>query len=340
MSFWSSSPGPTWLQCIDTLNPCTTAPYGICNRNLIQKPKENPLPSGFSFLVLSNKNAEEIERFLRGHFSIFSGSRIFLSKERIQQGFLLDDWIGIGVKTRDNLLVGCCVSKSLGALKFPNEIVQQGGLIDYFCVHSSYRKRGLADTMLSELVQWTARRGRIVHFFMKEGFPLLKIPPLWYSQYIVRKKGPIDAYAEYLGKQGIAYHTQIKSYNHADFLPLRHFIANLPYELSGDSELYSFNYKGHNISLCLTNLHYRTVPQGQRIAELAWIVPGSAEVPESVQKLAVETLVDSCPYDIILMDVSIPHDPKKGWWKDATYSWYCFNYNPGCFFRMKPFFIL
>jgi GNAT superfamily N-acetyltransferase len=339
MSFWNSSPGPTWIQCIDTLNPCIQAPYGICKRELIERPKDSTLPRGLSFIVLSAKSADEMETFLRQHFTIFTGSRISLSKGRIQRGFFLDDWIGIGVKTMDNLLVGCCISKPLGALKFPNEIYHHGGVVDYFCVHSSYRKQGIAEAMLKELVQWTARRGRLVHFFLKEGFPLVKIPPIWYSHYIARRKRPMDSLVEYLGKESISTHTTIKSYTHADFLPLRHFVANLPYQLSEDSELFSFNYKGHCVTLCLTDLHHVTVPTGLKLGELLWIVPGSAEVPLHIQKLAVETLVDYCKYDIILMDTTIPHDPRKGWWKDASYSWYCFNYNPGGFFRMKPYFI-
>ncbi len=340
MSFWSSSPGPTWLQCIDTMNPCIPTPYGLCKENLWSIANEGSLPAGLSFVVLSAGLADELELFLRKHFNPFSGSRMTLTKERIKRGFLLDDWVGVGVKTLDGLLVGSCVSKPLGALKFPNEIIQQGGLIDYLCVHQEYRRKGLTNAMIRELGRYILPKERLVHFFLKEGFPLLKLPPVWYSHYIARRRVSSRMNIEHLGKENIALRVPIQRFGHADFLPLRNFVANLPYQLSEDSELYSYNYKGHCVMLCITDLHHVTVPSGLKLGELLWIVPGSAEVPESVQRLAVETLVDSCKYDIVLMDGNLPHDPKTGWWKDTSYSWYCYNYNPGGFFKMKPYFIL
>ena len=100
------------------------------------------------------------------------------------------------------------------------------------------------------------------------------------------------------------------------------------------------NYKGHTVFVCLTNLHHRTVPEGHTIGELSWVLPQTAEVPLAIQKLAVETCVDCSSYDIVLMDSKNPHDTKKSWRKDATYSWYIFNYNPGAFFSVKPFWIV
>ena len=160
------------------------------------------------------------------------------------------------------------------------------------------------------------------------------------SQYIVRQKGLPGEGKDYFGKMGIGLHSLIQSYTHSDYLPLTKFVANLPYELSGDTELYSFSYRGHSVFLCMTNLHHRTVPEGHKIGELSWILPQTIEVPLSIQKLAVETCVDCSDYDYVLMDKTIPHDSKRPWKKDAQYSWYIYNYNPGGFFNVKPFFIL
>ena len=242
--------------------------------------------------------------------------------------------------TADKQLIACCISKPLGQLKFPHETVSQGGIVDYFCVHANYRKQGFAAFLLDELVFSTAQQDRLVHIFLKEGFPLWNIPPLYHSQYISRRRGSAGTYKEYFGSQGIALHQAIKHYSHAEYLPLTKFAANLPSHLNGDSELFVFNYKGHSVFLCLTDLHHRTVPEGYTIGEIAWVLPQTIEVPLSIQKLAVETCVDSSTFDIVLMDIKIPHMSRKGWQKDATYSWYLFNYNPGGFFSTKPFWIL
>lgn len=342
MSFWKESPGPTWWDCIESLNPCVLPPYGICNQDIQYKSRVLTLPQGLHNIPLSIRHAEDIEKLLREHFTIYPRCRISLSKERIHQGFFLDGWIGVGVYTHDKRLIGCCISKPLGSIKFSNESIQSGGVIDYYCVHKDYRKQGVASFLLDEILVVTAQRGRLSHIFLKEGFPLWSLPPLYHGQYIARKKGSsssITQAAEYFHKSGIATHTTITSFTHAEYLPLTKFAANLPKQLSGDSELFGFNYKGYNVYLCMTDIYHRTVPEGFRIGELSWILPQTIEVPISVQRLAVETCVENSKFDIVLMDSKIPHSPKKGWTKDSTYSWYIFNYTPGCFFKVKPFWI-
>ena len=340
MSFWSQSPGPTWWDCIESLNPCAPPAYGLCSNTLLLRAKTKALPKGCTLLPLTAKHAEKLAFFLKTQFSIYPRCRISLPKERIKQGFLLDQWIGVGLFSFEGTLLGCCLSKPLGSLKFAHELVQNGGIVDYFCVHSNYRSQGFATCLLEELVRLTALQGRLVHIFLKEGFPLLTLPPLYHSRYLVRRREPPGEAKEYFGSQGIALHSPIQSYTHADFLPLTKFAANLPTQLSGDSELFGFNYRGHDVYLCMTDLHHRSVPDGETIGELSWILPKTLEVPLSIQRLAVETCVDCCKFDLVLMDSKIPHDTKRPWRNDATYSWYLFNYNPGEFFTTKPFWII
>lgn len=341
MSFWKQSPGPSWWDCIESLNPCVQAPYGLCSNSLVQKKRIHMLSSEFVSTPLSVKHAGDLEIFLKHHFSVYTSCRITLSKERIRQGFQQDNWIGIGVFTSKRELVGCCISKPLGRMKFSHEVLSQGGIVDYFCVHTNYRRNGIASYMLEELVYLTAKQERVVHVFLKEGFPILSLPPLYTGRYVVRKKQRclMEDGKEHIGSLGIGLHSHIQEYSHADYLPLKRFVANLPWQLSGDSELFAFNYKGHVVFLCMTDLHHRTVPQGFKVGELAWMLPQTAEVPLTIQRLAVETCVDMSKFDIVLMDSSLPHETNR-WQKDATFSWYIFNYNPGGFFSMKPFFIL
>lgn len=340
MSFWKHTPGPTWWDCIESLNPCISPPYGICNSNLGRKIRHSTLSKQYRIVKLSSRHAAEMATFLQEHFSIYPRCRISLSKERIQQGFDQDKWIGVGILNIDKKLLACCISKPLGRLKFAHETIEQGGIVDYFCVHKHYRKQGFAPFMLEELIFLTSQEERLVHIFLKEGFPLWGLPPLYHGQYLARYKEKPGESQEYFGSQGIGLHGHIQSYSHAEYFPLTKFSANLPYELNGDSELFVFNYRGHAVFLCMTNLHHRTVPEGHTIGELSWVLPQTAEVPLSIQKLAVETCVDCSSYDIVLMDSKYPHDTKKPWKKDATYSWYIFNYNPGAFFSVKPFWIV
>jgi GNAT superfamily N-acetyltransferase len=340
MSFWSKLPGPTWWDCIESFNPCVPTVYGLCS-DLTTFPRNDfGLPVGVNMTQLLPRHAKEIEKLLREDFSLYPRCRISLSAERISEGFFLDEWIGVGAFTLDKKLIGCCISKPLGRLKLPTEVLNNTGIVDYFCVKESYRKQGLASKLLEELVSLTRNRGRSVHIFLKEGFPLLKLPPLYTSQYLAREREVPGEYKEYFESMGIGIHGLVQSYTHADYLPLTKFVANLPWQLSGDSELFRFTFHGHTVFLCMTDLHHRTVPDGKKIGELCWILPQTAEVPLSIQKLAVETCVDSNRFDIILLDKTIPHDSRQRWKKDAGFSWYIFNYKPGNFFTTKPFWIV
>ena len=341
MSFWKDAPGPTWWDCIESFNPCISSPYGLCSSTLEQRERTIPLSNAFSLSALNMKHASDIEELLKKHFSVYSRCRITLSKERIRQGFQQDNWIGVGVFTKDRQLIGSCISKPLGRMKFTHETISQGGIVDYFCVHTDYRKLGIASVLLDELVHLTAKKERFVHLFLKEGFPILSLPPLYTGRYLVRHKQQslLESAKEYIGTLGIGLHSYIHEYSHAEYLPLTKFVANLPLQLSGDSELFVFNYKGHVVFMCMTDLHHRTAPEGYKVGELAWILPQTAEVPLSIQRLAVETCVDTSKFDIVLMDSKIPHESNL-WEKDSTFSWYIFNYNPGGFFWMKPFLIL
>lgn len=341
MSFWKEFPGPTWWDCIESFNPCSTKEkYGVCHVNLTAKPRTTRLPKAFRKVILHEKHATELEGFLSEHFSLYPRCKISLSKDRIFQGFHQEEWLGIGVYLMDKTMIGCCISKPLGRLKFPHQTFEQGGIVDYFCVHSKYRKNGIASYMLDELVHLTAKKERTIHCFLKEGFPLLSLPPLYASRYIARRRGYVGEGKDYLHKLNIGLHSPIMSYSHADYFPISKYVANLPHQFTGDSELYSFQYRGHNVFMCITNLHHKTVPEEFTLGELSWILPQTIEVPLAIQQLAVETCIDSSGYDILLMDQRIPHDTKKEWQRDASFSWYLYNYNPGEFFHVKPFWIL
>lgn len=325
---------------MESLNPCVRPDFGICRTNLLTKARTTSLSKAFRIVHLTGKHASDMEVFLAEHYSVYPRSQIALSRDRIQAGFDRDAWIGVGVYRLDKTIIGCCVSKPLGRMKFSHETLEQGGLVEYFCVHKLYRNNGIASRLLDELVVQTAKQGRMVHCFLKEGFPLLRLPPLYTSYYIVRQRMLPTEFKEYLSPSGIALQTPIRSYSHADFLPLARFAANLPPKLTGDSELLVFNFRGHTVFLCMTDIHHRTNPDGHSLGELSWFLPQTAEVPLSVQQLAIETCVDCGKFDIVLMDARFPHDQKQRWKKDASFSWYLYNYNPGEFFSAKPFWIL
>ena len=354
MSFWSHSPGPFWSHFFQSLFVCKDPDIGLLNPFLDKLERVIPVPSGTRTQELTELNATQIEQLLHKHYQTFPRSKLVLSEKRIREGFLYDGWIGVGVYSGLKL-IGCVISRDLGRLQVIDNNIPKTGLIDFFCVDSMWRKKGIASLLLQEIVILTGKRKRLVHVFQKEGFPLSPLPPVWQSHYIWRKKGPslptdTDLEAEdqgSIGKEGIETRTPIRSFNYASTISLRsgsnRSISSIPNQLSGDSELYSFNYKGHSITLCVTDTYHRSVPEGWRIGEISWILPHGFDpvpVPVPIQALAIETLVDTCGFEVLLMDAHLPHQKDKGWEKDSPYGYYLFNYNPGHFFSLKPYFVL
>jgi GNAT superfamily N-acetyltransferase len=338
MSFWSHSPGPTWWHWFQSLNVCIEQDIGLLNDSLHRVPKLLKSPSGTRIHELTELNAKDVETLLNQHYQTFPRSKIFLSAQRIREGFLYDGWLGIGVYTGLKL-IGCAISRDLGTLHVAGNEVPRTGLVDFFCVAESWRKKGIASLLLQELVILTAKKGRLVHVFQKEGLPISPLPPVWQSHYIWRMKGIVGEEKGYIGKEEIGTRSPIRSFNYAECIPYKGVIASVPNQLTGDSELYSFNYRGYTMNLCITDTFHRSVPEGWRIGEIQWIL-SNQQVPLEIQQLAIEALVDSSRYEVVLMDATLPHQKRRGWQKDSPYGYYLFNYNPGQFFSLKPHFVL
>lgn len=340
MSFWSLSPGPTWSHWFQSLFVCVEQDIGVLNGSIAKMPRLIKAPSGTQVQELTELNANDIETLLSQQYQTFPRSKIFLSSKRIREGFLHDSWIAVGVYTGLKL-IGCVVSRNIGTLHVAQHEIPRVGYIDFFCVAESWRKKGIASFLLQEIVILTAKQNRLVHVFQKEGLPISPLPPVWQSQYIWRKRGLPEDSQGYIGKEEIITRSPVRSFNYTECFPYKDkgVIASVPKQLTGDSEIYSFNYKGYSINLCITDTFHRSVPEGWKIGEIAWIL-SKQQVPAVIQELAIEALVDTCHYEVVLMDASLPHQKTKGWQKDSPYGYYLFNYNPGQFFSLKPHFVL
>ena len=69
-----------------------------------------------------------------------------------------------------------------------------------------------------------------------------------------------------------------------------------------------------------------------------WAVPNDGLCEPSMKETAnaIEIILNSSGYQIILMDSTFPHD--EGWTTDAPYYYYIYNLNPRRFFNLRPWF--
>lgn len=344
MSYWNESPGPFWRHFFQSINPFAFPQTGVLDKDIVQKKRNISPPQGGSLIILQIKHARDIANLLRKHYEMFPRCRIILSEERIRRGFLYDKWLGVGfVSEKTNELIGCIFSRSLGDLHVGNNIVPNTGLVDFFCVHRDWRGKGIASFLLQELTYLTATVGRIVHIFIKEGLPLSPLPPIWTGNYIWRNKKHIIE--KYLENKGLTISSIEEVKNTSLQIPemsIRNLPSGpyLPGGVTGDSQIYVWNSGKVRIYVCLTDTYHCSVPEGKKIGEINWVLSEKTDIDSAIllaeKKSAVETLVDSSKYDIILMDSTIPHLEENGWIKDSAYGLYLFNCNPPKFFNQTP----
>jgi len=303
--FWSTSLGPTWSHWLQSINPFSSPPeQKIFSKTLGTPQCRQVAPAGVHSIRLSERDAPEIQALLNTHFQIQKRCRFVVPLDYIRFG-LKNGWIGVGLRDVERELVGCIFSKRVAD-------IPSAGVVDFFCVAAHWRKKGLASYMLQEILRYTMEEKRYVHYFLKEGYPLLALPPLYSSRYLHRRKNE-------------AYHHAIK--------PLK--VLGSIYD---DSQIYIYVDGVDEVRVCLVNHYHRSVPEGWKIGEVFWIKP-SKNASLKLQKEAVEAIVDYCDFDLILMDSRTPHDTRYKWKRDSAYSWYIFNYHPGTFYTTKPMFM-
>ena len=188
-------------------------------------------------------------------------------------------------------------------------IREEAGLVDFFCVATSERKKGVGSRLLTALFYETSKMGRLVHLFQKEGYPLVGLPHLWTSTYCWRS-------VEHLANRRV------------------HKVDSGHLPISSPCWNTTFSVKHTDIYECdgtivgITDTFHTSVPSGNAIGEVAWI-SGKRSV------IALETIIDACKYDVVLMDSAIAHSEWK-WKTDARFTYYIFNAQPMRFLDVQP----
>lgn len=175
MAFWKDYVVPSWWGSWIPREPTV-----LQSRQALVRPVA-PISGIHPLRACLPEDAEDITRLLRAHFTVGARCRMELPSARIRAG-LQAGWIGVCARDRShNRLVGC-------AFSLPAEFEGRPcGIVDFFCVEPAWRKRGIARSLLRSLVNQTAAADRLIHFFIKEGFPLLSLPPLYQGRWMWRR---------------------------------------------------------------------------------------------------------------------------------------------------------
>jgi len=341
MSFWAESPGPHWSDSFWSFLSATGSSITTPLRN---GSRTQPIGRHSTKISRATKeDCEELADFLRKHFTITQKAVCRIDSATLES-CLESGWICMIARDASATLIGSVVSRSLGTGHVQqkegrlNHVSELGnsGFIDFLCVHPTYQKKGLASDLLKWIDYETGKENRHIHFFQKELTPLLKVPPLYAGQYIARKV---------IVSQPSETVTEITDFTN-DWAPYRRMkeihapllIVTRPDKLADHTKLYCYNTRGCKIYLVITDTFHRVSRTGERMGEVLFYWADIAETPDSIIANAIEVMIDSAGYEIVLMDSRVPHIPKWGWKADSPYYLYTYNMNPRRFFSVKPWF--
>lgn len=328
MSFWATSPGPTWADCFWSY--CSCAGYPIA-QPIRRHRRIKPTPSEFSYAVAKTADTSQIASFLQTHFKITQDATCNLPEERIIRG-IQTDWIFVIAKDKDRI-IGTIASRLLGNLQFQmildseqkQSTYPNADFIDFFCVDPEYRKSGIGSELLKHIDYYGNRYGRMIHFFQKEISPLYNMPPLWWGTYIFRE----------VMKNG-NFNPKVKislihpKYQASKDLEIS-FSSGIP---SVDTKLFVYDCGNFKVSAAITNTYH--MYKNSWFGELLFYRVEPVGVLDKNIAAAIEEIIEVSGYKHILMDESIPHLKQMNWTRDSPYYIYAYNLNPRRFFTVKP----
>jgi len=317
MSFWKQSPGPHWSHTVQTFFGQPKSPQ------LFQETFEKP---SFPYVILTRDHSWETFHLLNKHYFMYPRSKLSLSKEQIIEFLEKEGCLAIGIFFNLSL-VGVLISRPLGFLMMGTKSLdnQKIGLIDFFCVHEKFRKRGIGSKLLHAMAYECYTRGYVAHLFLKEGMPLTMLPPLYSSNFIWRpRKVPAPVNLGNFIRPAVE-------------LPRDCPFWNAPSAVFHTKVFECFAFQPP-VFVAVTDLFHKTNLDEKTMGEIAWMWYNPAKGTHKEDKLTriLETVVDSYSgFDMLFMDSAIPHDHSQ-WTTDALFSYYVWNLHPGTFFKTKP----
>jgi hypothetical protein len=302
-SFWSKNPCvPSWTERVgmwwNSHPPKLVEPF---KTNLFIQPV-----AGCRIQKATVKEASLIEEFLGRYFSVSKACRCVLPASLISECIQDNSWeVYLVIRESNQELVGTGVRKWLQNVHIKQTFWNQAAIIDYFCVHPAYRKKGVGRWILTTLHN-TAPNPLPPHFILWEGVQV-KIPPIASGLYYSKKR---------LIKKSISCEKVIA--------PNNPFSGKDIYSGAGKQREVSF-YKVPSGIISVWNTFHRSIPDGLAIGI---ILTGSQK--------AIDEFSDCGPYGVLLANYAV----SEGWTLDSPYQWVTYNLSGGFLSTDYPCFLI
>lgn len=296
-----------------------TAPF----EPLLHQKEPLPSPTGEEAKQLSHNHPHaktRIRHFLRTHF----GSPPTTPVLDIPEEHLLstDDYL-FYVEDDKGHLAGCIRYHHVGSFHTNNP--QPIYVVDCFCIHPTWRKKGVGDYLLTILHQFANTHGIPYALFLREGSPLsILSPPLYSGQYAYRAV-----------TQPRHPRTSVRSLTpHQAYRMLRLYRDANPDIVLIGKESYPnqswkwYRYQQRNILACVQNTYQTFQKNGER-QRMGWITAW-LESPNVMEEDRANASLDIAQslhgqFDYVWTNAAWTGG-DQGWILDGTFHWYPYQW--------------
>jgi GNAT superfamily N-acetyltransferase len=305
MVFWKLYPLATWIS-------------SFWNRDrfqsyLFRKPAI-PSPTGQSgHWLLPDEDRTAVLTHLRTHF----GSPPHTPVLDIPDEYLLGPKDHFFVVHDSNGIAGTIRYHYVG--EFVSANCEPIYVVDCFCIHPTWRGKGVADYLLTELHRYANRKKIPYAMFLKEGPKLAIAPAPFYTGVYAYRELEVSNPSPYVSDLTMGQaHRLMEVYRmiHSD----RFLILNK----EGTNQMWKMFRKGvHRILVCMQDAFQKK--EGKRMAWMtAWLE--SATMTKSVREEAVIALADSLYPHFEYVWINRQWGGEK-WIADGGFHWYVYQWN-------------
>jgi GNAT superfamily N-acetyltransferase len=179
-SFWKDNPcSPTWQGFLDSWM------HGYPSKLVEPRPPNQKisLPPGLSLRYATPSDLEQLPEFWTRYFS--SATRCIVPLLHIQKMVSVNLWNIIVISDAHGFIVGSLVRRWIKKVHMKEVLWQKLGIIEYFCIHPRYRKRGIGRALLS-CIHNVTERPIPPHLMLLEGIQV-RIPPICAGVYVSKR---------------------------------------------------------------------------------------------------------------------------------------------------------
>jgi hypothetical protein len=296
---------------------------------------KTPIPKSDFFSTPTRAKAEhaaEYSLFLQRHFYP-SSTPVELSIPQTTLSILLETQLVIGAEIRDTdkSLIGCVFDIYAGHVQG-----QPSGLVSWFCIHPSWRKRGVGSVLLFALYSFS--RPRQIHWWRNDGGLRSPLPPIWSDTHLVRplycmqtsivSRADIALRRVSLLDWKQAFKETWLKKNPAGIC-LENPATDSTSSMVSIQEVWEAKFSKTRSAAILIQPTYEIQRQGKKryceIIAYAWRDEPKTEYEQAV---LLERMLDHLPYDLIEITESFPH-LEHGWKSIGQTSWSCIGLDPG-----------